>query len=81
MSPCSIEQALVGSVRHLCDSECFLRAYHPIREFTMFWRDIVMEDPDNTAFPNQVPASRRLMKENLLSGWTCKLVPPTFDDT
>ena len=35
-----LEQSLHKSVRHLCSNECFLRAYLPIREFCLLWRDI-----------------------------------------
>ena len=58
-----IEQALHGSVRHLCSKECFLRSYLPIREFSMFWRDIAIHESMGTT------------KEQLLLGWRCLLVP------
>ena len=70
-----IEEALHRSVRHLCDCECFLSAYRPIREFTFFWRDITIDDftdcgGSTTGSPNR---RRRIKKENVLSGWSCKL--------
>ena len=60
-----IEQALHTSVRHLCTKECFLRAYLPIREYCLLWRDITIHE------------SVRRTKEQLLRDWRCRLVPPT----
>jgi len=60
-----IEQALHTSVRHLCSKECFLRAYLPIREYCLLWRDITIHE------------SVRKTKEQLLRDWRCRLVPPT----
>jgi hypothetical protein len=74
-----VEEALHRSVRHLCDDECFLRAYHPIREFTFLWRDILIDETDGNdksgVFSSPPNGRRRLTKENLLSGWSCRLCP------
>jgi len=60
-----IEQILHTSVRHLCTKECFLRAYLPIREYCLLWRDITIHE------------SVGRTKEQLLRDWRCRLVPPT----
>ena len=60
-----IEQILHTSVRHLCSNECFLRAYLPIREFCLLWRDITIHESIGTT------------KEELLREWRCRLVPRT----
>ena len=60
-----IEQILHTSVRHLCSNECFLRAYLPIREFCLLWRDITIHE------------SIGRTKEELLCEWRCRLAPPT----
>ena len=74
-----VEEALHRSVRHLCDDECFLRAYHPIREFTFLWRDILIDKTDGNDKSGvcfSPPKGRRqLTKENLLTGWSCRLCP------
>jgi len=61
-----VEQALHRSVRHMCDNKCFFLAYLSVREFTTLWRDILI-DPTGRCGP--------LSKENLLSGWSCRLCP------
>lgn len=78
LSPAIIEEAFHRSVRHLCDCECFLRAYHPIREFCFLWRDIAIDD---TNVDGGGSPSRRIRKENLLSGWSCQLLPSNTDGT
>ena len=60
----AIEQALHTSVRHLCSNECFLRAYLPVREYCMLWRDLSIDE------------SIRETKDQLLHEWRCILVPP-----
>ena len=61
-----IERILHTSVRHLCSNGCFLRAYLPIREFCLLWRDITIHE-----------SIGRPKKEELLRNWKCRLVPPT----
>ena len=61
-----IERALNDSVRHLCANECYLRAFHGIREFTFLWRDLVSDNDVN--------------KAELLQGWCCKIQPPMLKD-
>lgn len=82
LSPTVIEEALHRSVRHLCGNECFLRAYHPIREFTFLWRDMTIQTVtaiETASECNTITGSpshyRQLKKENLLSGWICKVAP------
>eukprot|EP00578_Thalassiosira_sp_NH16_P027204 CAMPEP_0181084818 /NCGR_PEP_ID=MMETSP1071-20121207/4897_1 /TAXON_ID=35127 /ORGANISM="Thalassiosira sp., Strain NH16" /LENGTH=327 /DNA_ID=CAMNT_0023166575 /DNA_START=182 /DNA_END=1165 /DNA_ORIENTATION=- len=76
LCPVVIEEALHRSVRHLCDKECFLRAYQPIRDFTYLWRDIMIDnDCDSNTNPVSPSRRSRLKKENLLAGWSCKLLP------
>ena len=60
-----IERALNNSVRHLCANECYLRAFHGIREFTFLWRDMVSDNDVN--------------KAELLQGWCCKIQPKSKD--
>ena len=74
LSPCTVEQALTHSVRHLCDCECFRRAYCAIREFASLWRDVTVDESDGTTPVS--PARRHLTKENIFSGWGCKILPP-----
>ena len=62
-----IERALNNSVRHLCENECYLRAFHGIREFTFLWRDLVSDNDVN--------------KAQLLQGWCCKIRPMLKDNT
>jgi hypothetical protein len=62
-----VEQSLHSSVRHLCSDECFLRAYLPIREYCMLWRDITIHE------------SLGKTKDQLLHEWRCRLVPPTSE--
>ena len=61
-----IERALNSSVRHLCANECYLRAFHGIREFTFLWRDMVSDNDVN--------------KAELLQGWCCKIQPLMLKD-
>ena len=73
-----IEMAVHKSVRHLCDEECFLRAYHPIREFTFLWRDVIIDHPSDDVAAASSPSaspSRHMKKEHLLDGWSCQLIP------
>ena len=65
-----IEQALHSSVRHLCNKECFLRSYLPIREYCMLWRDITIHK-----------SIIGRTKDQLLHEWKCRLVPPTSQPT
>ncbi len=58
-----IEQILHTSTRHLCSNECFLRAYLPVREFCLLWRDMTIHE------------SIGRTKEQLLHEWRCRLVP------
>ena len=69
-----IEEALIVSVRHLCPKECFLRAHASIREYTFLWRDLIINDGGGGSSGLLSPR-RRLKKEDLLSGWSCKLLP------
>jgi len=50
----------------LCENECYLRAFHGIREFTFLWRDLVSDNDVN--------------KAELLQGWCCKIQPPMLKD-
>ena len=59
-----IEQILHTSIRHLCSNECFLRAYLPIREFCLLWRDLTIHESIGRS------------KDQLLHEWRCRLVPP-----
>ncbi|KAL3827014.1 hypothetical protein ACHAXA_007521 [Cyclostephanos tholiformis] len=80
-----VEEALHRSVRHTCDNECFLRAYHPIREFAFLWRDISIDETDcndnGGVFSSPRSGYRRLKKESLLAGWSCQLFPPISNST
>lgn len=80
-----VEEALHRSVRHICDEECFLRAYHPIREFTFLWRDISIDETDGNddggVFSSPLSGHRRVKKENLLSRWSCQVFPPISNST
>ena len=58
-----IERAVHQSVRHLCSHECFLRAYHPIRELSFLWRDM------------RVANHSGVKKHYILSGWRCRQYP------
>jgi hypothetical protein len=75
-----VEEALHRSVRHICDKECFLRAYHPIREFTFLWRDVSIDEThgndDGGVFSSPSNGHRQVKKENLLTGWSCQILPP-----
>lgn len=69
LSPANfIEKAFHQSVRHLCSHECFLRAYHPIREFSFLWRDVRMIDCSGKC---------SVKKDKILSGWRCRQYPRT----
>jgi hypothetical protein len=73
LSPANfIEKAFHQSVRHLCSQECFLRAYHPIREFCLLWRDVKMIDCSGKR-----NVSLSLKKDKILSGWRCRQYPRT----
>lgn len=75
VSPATVvEKALHQSVRHLCSHECFLKAYHPIREFSFLWRDIVIDHSERGN------AGVSLKKDELLSGWRCRLHPGRVEE-
>lgn len=61
------EEAYNLATRHLCRHGCFLKAYHPVREFCKFWRDINIRS-------DFAPNEQTLAKSTLLKGWTCSLV-------
>ena len=59
-----IEKSFHISVRHICNKECFLRAYGPIREFAITWRDLLV-------------GQSNLTKAQVLNGWICQLALPS----
>ena len=66
LTPTIIEDALIQSVRHLCSDECFLRAYHAIREWAVMCRDLI---GNNNSSKSRPPSPLDL------SGWICKILP------
>eukprot|EP00956_Cyclotella_meneghiniana_P025984 scaffold55313_cov77-Cyclotella_meneghiniana.AAC.2 len=60
-----VEKSFHLSVRHICNQECFLRAYGPIREYAITWRDLLVGQSD-------------LTKGQVLNEWICQLALPSM---
>mmetsp|Transcript_27662 Transcript_27662/g.39561 ORF Transcript_27662/g.39561 Transcript_27662/m.39561 type:complete len:502 (+) Transcript_27662:130-1635(+) len=78
-SQCSmwLERAIHCSVRHLCEHQCYLKAYLPVREWSKLRATLhkqIYERDFSSAAPSKMSHIKRKQSvDDVLYGWKCKL--------